>query len=154
MLPITQAPTHSALPELTVRFGSNDSVTPVTALVNPEDIRRRLHRQLAALKDSVFLSYSTKDRYFAVWLKDEFRKDNLAVWRDGDKLEPGSLWMDEIMKALEACRAMVLLLSPDSVESQYVTLELDAFQSRGKPIFPVLVRPCNIPGGLDTGSCR
>jgi hypothetical protein len=117
-------------------------------LRNPDQVYDRLTRQLDTLRDLIFLSYSSKDREFAVWLRDEFRKDNYSIWRDGDRIEAGSKWMKQLRKGLETCQVMVLLISPDSVDSEYVALEVEEFQSKGKRIFPVKVRPCETPDHL------
>jgi TIR domain-containing protein len=114
-------------------------------LRNTEEVYESLKDRLAVLRDSIFLSYSSKDREFAIWLRGEFKKDNYSFWRDGDSIEAGSEWMDQLRKALEACHIMVLLLSPDSINSKYVTLEVEEFQTRRRRIFPVKVRPCDVP---------
>jgi TIR domain-containing protein/uncharacterized protein DUF4062 len=120
----------------------------VFRLQDPEKVYESLKSRLGALHDSIFLSYSSKDREFAIWIKGEFKKDNYSLWRDGDSIEPGSAWMDQLTKALETCRIMVLVLSPDSINAKYVALEVEEFQTRGKRIFPVKARPCDIPEHL------
>jgi hypothetical protein len=118
---------------------------PVVWLRDPEQICQHLERQLHGLSVSVFLSYSSKDREFALWLRDQFKKDNIAVWRDGDLIEPGEEWMDQIRHAIDRCHLMVLLLSADALKSKYVTLEIEEFQAAGKKVFPVKIDACAIP---------
>jgi hypothetical protein len=120
----------------------------VTWMIDPDQVYQQLRGQLAALRDSVFLSYSSKDEEMAVWLRDQFRKDNIAVWRDGDRIEAGAEWEDQLRQALGACRLMITLLSPDSLASNYVAREIRDFQTVNKKVFPVKVRPCEVPDGM------
>lgn len=118
---------------------------PVIWLQSPDQVIKTLEESLNALQDSIFISYSSIDREFALWLKDEFRKDNYSLWRDGDRIEAGSEWRTQLEKGLETCRLMIVLLSPDSIKSDYVADEIEAFINEGKSIFPVKIRPCQIP---------
>ena len=47
------------------------------------------------------------------------------------------------MEGIRDCKAFVLVLSPDAVESKYVREEVNRALELGKTIFPVLYRPAN-----------
>jgi hypothetical protein len=96
----------------------------------------------------VFLSYSRKDMDFARSLAEDLKKAGFEVWWDISTLKSGDDWVREIPAAIEASQAFVLLLSPDSLVSEWVKKEyLHALNLR-KKILPVMVRPCQVPFAL------
>jgi len=98
----------------------------------------------------VFLSYSHKDRK---WLADlrtmlapDVRDGVVDVWWDG-VLKPSQRWREEIQAALAGARVAVLLVSPDSLASDFIVNEelaylLDAARHRGVTILWALLAPC------------
>lgn len=92
----------------------------------------------------VFLSYSEADREFARQLASQLSKRGYDVWDPGDQLFPGDNWPLKIGEALQESKAMVVLLSPDSMKSEWVRGEIQyALGDRNYKgrLFPVLVRP-------------
>jgi hypothetical protein len=92
----------------------------------------------------IFFSYAKKDKGFAQALSNELLKHGFRVWSIEDEIFPGdNVWL-RIGEALKSSRAMVVLLSPDSVHSEHLRREVEyalgnpAFEGR---VFPVLVRP-------------
>ena len=53
--------------------------------------------------------------------------------------------MQEIQNAIDACNLMVVVLSPNSVESEYVESEYYYARQQKKLIIPVLLAPCKVP---------
>jgi len=91
----------------------------------------------------VFLSYSDADRDFARQLASQLSKQKCEVWDPSDQLFPGDNWPLKIGEALKQSKAMVVLLSPDSMKSEWVRGEIQyAIGSRDYEgrVFPVLVR--------------
>jgi hypothetical protein len=92
----------------------------------------------------VFLSYSDADRDFAKRLASHLSRRGCDVWDPSDRLYPGDNWALKIGRALKESTAMVVLLSPDSVKSEWVRREIEyAIGDRNYEgrVFPVLVRP-------------
>ena len=92
----------------------------------------------------VFLSYSDADRGFARQLASQLSKRGCEVWDPSDQLFPGDNWPLKIGEALQESKAMVVLLSPDSMKSEWVRREIEyALGNRNYEgrLFPVLVRP-------------
>ena len=92
----------------------------------------------------IFFSYAEKDRDFAVALSNQLVKRGFRVWIVEDEIFSGdNVWL-RIGEALKSSRAMVVLLSPDSVRFENLRRELEyalgdpSFEGR---VFPVLVRP-------------
>lgn len=97
----------------------------------------------------VFFSYSPADSHFARALSKELGGLGLRVWMSHDQLLPGDNPWLKIGKALENSHAMVVLLSPEAVESELLNSELayalGNLNFRGR-VFPIVVRPTsNIP---------
>jgi TIR domain len=92
----------------------------------------------------VFLSYDSADEAFAKALSKELAKHGLSVWRDEEELFPGDNWALRIGEALQKSNAMVVLVSPKSMQSKWVRHEIEyalgdlRYENR---LFPVLVRP-------------
>ena len=92
----------------------------------------------------VFLSYSDADRDFARQLASQLSKRGCEVWDPSDQVFPGDNGPLKIGEALKESKAMVVLLSPDSMKSEWVRGEIQyALGSRNYEgrLFPVLVRP-------------
>lgn len=96
----------------------------------------------------VFISYSRKDMDFARKLADDLEKAGFDVWWDISDLKGGDDWVRTIPSAIEASQYFIILLSPDSVASQWVEREyLHALNLRLK-VIPLLIRPCSVPFAL------
>lgn len=71
-------------------------------------------------------------------VRDSLVADGLPVWTD-ETLFPGTRsWRKEIEKALEDADCLVVILSPGSKSSEWVTAEMDYAEAHDKRIFPVL----------------
>jgi TIR domain len=94
----------------------------------------------------ISLAHSARDRRFADRLASTLRGAGIPVWHSGSSIVGAQQWHDEIGEALMRCDWFVVLLSPDSVKSRWVRLEL-GFALRDarydKHIIPVLLKPCD-----------
>ena len=89
----------------------------------------------------VFISYSRRDDVVTRRIVAFLRKQGLKVWVDNEKLTPGTpIWEAEIEKAIKAASAIVVMLSPDSKDSEWVRREITLADHYRKRVFPVLVR--------------
>jgi len=89
----------------------------------------------------VFLSYSRKDEEPMRLIAKFLRAQGIKVWVDNEKLIPGTpIWEDEVEKAIRNAVAIVVILSPDSKNSEWVKREMTMADQHQKRIFPVLVR--------------
>jgi hypothetical protein len=92
----------------------------------------------------VFLSYTTADEDFAKELGSQLSRQGCDVWDPSEQLFPGDNWLLKIGEALKKSKAMVVLLSPDSIKSDWVRREIEyAVGDRNYKgrVFPVVVRP-------------
>jgi hypothetical protein len=71
------------------------------------------------MKNKIFLSYAHRDLKSARELARVLKKHGLGVWPD-EEIAPGENWWEQTGKALSEADAMVVLLSPEAVESSEV----------------------------------
>ena len=102
----------------------------------------------------VFISHARKDEELALAIRDRLVQDQHKVFVANADVLPGQDWAREISEALSRSQAMVVLLSPEAVESRNVLHEISF--ALGSPryegrVLPVVVRPTgNIPWFLQT----
>jgi hypothetical protein len=94
----------------------------------------------SAMSKDIFISYSRRDQEFVARLAADLDAHVAGVWFDQSAIQAGEKWHDEIMEGISECKAFVLILSPDSMESRYVREEVNKALELGKPIFPILYR--------------
>jgi hypothetical protein len=99
---------------------------------------------------NVFLSHSSKDRAFARKLADELITNGINVWIDEAELRVGDSLIDKIGNAINKADFIAVILSPNSVSSNWVQKELalalsKEFASKKVKVLPILKEPCEIP---------
>jgi len=97
----------------------------------------------------IYISYAKPDEAFARNLSSQLAKRGLSVWSAYEKVLPGdNIWL-RTGEALKRSKAMIVLVSPDSMQSEHVRREIE--YALGDPnyqgrVFPVQVRPTkNVP---------
>jgi hypothetical protein len=92
----------------------------------------------------IFLSYASQDQESAQMLAKNLEAKGHRVWDPERDLISGSDWASTLMKQMKSAEAMVVLLSPEAVDSRWVSHEIEyalgakRLQDR---LIPVLVRP-------------
>ena len=102
------------------------------------------------IKQKVFISYSRKDIKFARRLATDLENAGFDVWWDISDLQGGDDWVRFIPAAIEASRSFVVLLSPDSIQSEWVSKEYSYALRLRKKIVPAMIRQCDVPFALNT----
>ena len=102
----------------------------------------------------VFISNSIKDKRFAEEIRRRLADDNHTTFVDTTDVPWGENWADAVSDALKKSEFMVVLLSPDAVQSPNVLHEiafaLGSEQYKGR-VLPVVVRPTeDVPWFLKT----
>ena len=85
----------------------------------------------------VFISYSNKQESFALALNDILNSNGIQTWRDKGNIPPGSKYAVELMRAIKNCSCFVLLVTCDSMNSEWVDKEVERAIHYKKPVFPV-----------------
>lgn len=94
----------------------------------------------------VYLSYSRPDREYAARLAQALEESGISVWWDS-ALSAGSQFMSEIERELETSKAIIVIWSPDSVNSQWVTSEARLAMESDK-LIPLQLSDVRLPLGF------
>jgi hypothetical protein len=95
--------------------------------------------------ETIFVSYSSKDRPFALGLVKELQELGANVWIDQLGIGLGEDWDDAIEQALEKSETFMIILSPTSVESRNVKDEVNIAINSKKKLVPILIKECELP---------
>ena len=93
----------------------------------------------------IFISYSSKDREKAEQLTELLSSAGLSVWIDQSGIDAATSWSSEIVDAIDNCKALVVLLSPNSVISVNVVKEVSLAAEQKKKILPLDLEPIELP---------
>jgi formylglycine-generating enzyme required for sulfatase activity len=93
------------------------------------------------MRDHLMISYSHSDRALVEKLATDLRERGLTVWIDFKGIQGGDDWRQSIVDGVSASGLVLLIVSPDSVKSEYVGIEIDLARNAGRPIIPILLRP-------------
>lgn len=100
----------------------------------------------AAKPAEAFLSHSSKNLAFASQLAKVLSAHQVKTFFSKKHIQGAQQWHDEIETALKRCDWFVVVLSPQSVASQWLKHELiyalQANRYKGR-IVPILYRPCD-----------
>lgn len=87
----------------------------------------------------IFISYSRKDASAMQKISRFLAENGIRCWNDENINAGTKSWHLDLEKAISESKGMILLLSPDAKESEWVYEELRVAQTRDKPIFPLLL---------------
>ncbi len=102
----------------------------------------------------VFLSHTSSDKDVVEPIGTFLSKCGLKVWLDAWSMTPGDSLIEKIGEGLESSDRLVVFLSPESVESNWVRKEvatglvMELAEEKGlgdKFVVPALLVPCKIP---------
>lgn len=88
----------------------------------------------------VFISYKHEEQDFVEMLIRQLEAAGFPVWLDTEQLRAGENWRESINEAIRDSFALILVISPDSKRSEYVTYEWAFAQGAGVKVIPVLLK--------------
>ncbi|MCZ2127812.1 MAG: TIR domain-containing protein [Anaerolineales bacterium] len=99
---------------------------------------------------TVFISYSSKDREFVHKLALDLREMGVGIWFDQWEIKTGDSIIDKISSGLSENDFLAVVLTPNSVASEWVKRELNSALSkeiyeRKVNVLPILYKDCIIP---------
>lgn len=94
---------------------------------------------------TIFISHSSKDDRFVDNIRRDLHRRGYRTWVDHHDIPTGELWDKVVDKALHDSDAMLLVLTPASMNSKEVDIEWREFRTLEKPIFPLRLQECPIP---------
>src|SRR5689334_12698232 len=102
---------------------------------------------------SIFLSHSHADKAFAKQLSEALLGHGIATWLDEAEIQVGDSLIQKIEVAIRDCTYLGVILSPDSVGSEWVRREVEIalneeIYGRRVKVLPLLYKPCKLPGFL------
>ena len=90
-------------------------------------------------KPYIFMSHSSVDREFTTLLAERLTEAGFRCWLDVNDIPDGSTWIREIEKAVIDCGALIVVMSKDARESEWVERETLLGMSLRKPLFIVRI---------------
>lgn len=121
------------------------SLKTMMSSARPVNALQSFETPLSERTPTVFISYSHEDDDFALRLIDDLQGGGHAVWIDKMNIKGGAEWVRSIADGISNSYAFVTLLSPDANISRWVQREYLYADNLGKPIFPVMARPSEVP---------
>ncbi len=95
-----------------------------------------------SLVNHIFIAYMREDwEDLVAPLTVVLQDAGMEVWVDQYLTQGGVDWTAAIEQALHECWLIVVIMSPESLESRYVKLEYRYFINREKPVIPFLYKP-------------
>ena len=106
------------------------------------------------MKPKLFISYSHKDKEFALELSYALEEQGADVFIDKWEIKVGDYFLDKILEAIKASNFIVTILSSNSVKSEWVLYEIKEGkkleQSYKKTlILPIKIDNCSVPEVLE-----
>lgn len=106
--------------------------------------RQRLRTTDSGERRRIFLSYARADVKFAGWLESSLESPEFDVWRDR-KILGGTRWPRALQEALQRAEYLVVVLTPNSIDSNNVEDEVTFALRYKKVVVPVLAEECEPP---------
>lgn len=98
----------------------------------------------------VFISHAHKDRVFAKKLAEDLERAGFRVWYSEWEMRPGDSFVKKIAGGIVTSGYMIVVLSPNSVNSRWVEKELslalaNQLADKDIKIVPILHKTCEFP---------
>ena len=102
-----------------------------------------------ARRGTVFISYSRKDLDAADELRGAIEAAGFDVWLDRIGIAGGDNFLSKLAQAINQCDAVLLLVSKNSVESDYTIREVHYALTRKKPILAYHLEAVTLPDAIE-----
>ncbi len=89
---------------------------------------------------NIFISYSRTDTDYAIRFADDMVRRGFNVWIDREGIHHGADWFRKIEQAIAQADAVMVIMSPESEQSEWCEREIMLAQRDQKLIFPLLLR--------------
>jgi len=98
---------------------------------------------------AIFISHSSRDHAdteaLASWLRQQGHTSYFIDYDEQSGIRAGTDWAQVLHQRLRQCQVAVALVTPDWLESKWCFGEMVLARENGKPIFPIKLRPCQLP---------
>jgi TolB-like protein len=97
----------------------------------------------------VFISYASQDAAIANALVESLERSGIPCWIAPRDVVAGEFYADAIVHAIDAARALVLVLSQNSVASHHILREVERASSKRHPVIALRIDRAPLPAGLE-----
>jgi TolB-like protein len=98
---------------------------------------------------SVFISYASLDSAIAETACEALEKAGVTCWIAPRDVTPGAFYGDEIVHAIDAAKAIVLILSRNAAISPHVLREVERAASKRHAVISLRIDTASLPAGLE-----
>jgi hypothetical protein len=89
------------------------------------------------VNSELFISYRAQDASYATKVAEDLFRNGINTWIATLSYKPGENWQNSQWEAL--VKGLVVILSKEVAESEYIRKEILIAKTRGIPIYPVLI---------------
>ena len=97
----------------------------------------------------VFISYASPDSAVAESVCEALERAGVTCWIAPRDVTPGTFYADEIVHAIDAAKAIVLILSQNAAGSPHVLREVERATSKRHPVVSLRIDQSPLPAGLE-----
>ena len=97
----------------------------------------------------VFISYASQDAAVANAITEALERCSLRCWIAPRDVMPGAPYAGQIIHAIDAAKASVLILSKDAASSPHVLREVERSASKRHPIVSLRIDQVSLPADLE-----
>jgi TolB-like protein len=102
----------------------------------------------AAPRD-IFLSYASRDAIVADAVVAALERSNISCWIAPRDVTPGEFYAGAIVRAIDAAKAIVLILSGSAAVSPHVLREVERAASNRHPVIAMRIDQASMPAELE-----
>lgn len=111
------------------------------------EAHRRVRPELAGKPFAAFISHASADEASARTICDYLEDRGLRCWIAPRDLPAGGDWSEEILRGVQMCKALVILVSSAANQSLYVISEVQSAAQHRKKFFPLFLENVDpVPG--------
>jgi hypothetical protein len=104
-----------------------------------EKSQKAAERKVVKPSYVVFISHSSLDKWIAQVMAEKIEALGAQAWLDMKELEGGAVISEEIRRGIDECQETIVLVSSNSINSQWVIFEIGATWGQHKRVTPILL---------------
>lgn len=101
------------------------------------------------MTEPVFISYASADALLANRVCDFLEQHGTPCWIAPRNVRPGDLYADAIVKAINACPLLIVILSRTSVSSGHVLREVERASAKQRPLISLRLDSVALPPAME-----
>ena len=100
-------------------------------------------------KAKVFISYSSRDKEFAIKLMNDLNKNYIQSFTDENSIEIGDNIQEALEKKIQQTNIVIVIITENYNKSEWVKKELEFAKKNKKTILPVLADKTSLPEEIE-----